>query len=64
MDGYAVLDEIRNDQDLKAIPVIALTAHAMKGDRERFLSYGFDEYLSKPVDLKELDDVLRRFLYG
>jgi two-component system cell cycle response regulator DivK len=49
MDGTQVLRWIREQDHLKGIPVIALTAHAMAGDRERFLSLGFDDYLTKPI---------------
>jgi CheY-like chemotaxis protein len=44
------------------IPVVAVTAHAMQGDRERFLAKGFDDYVSKPIDMDELDRVLERVL--
>ena len=49
MDGLEVLQHIRADARLQNIPVIALTAHAMAGDRERFLAAGFDGYLTKPI---------------
>ena len=49
MDGLEVLRHIRADERLREIPVIALTAHAMLGDRESFLAAGFDGYLTKPI---------------
>lgn len=49
MDGTEVLAWLRGREDLKAIPVIALTAHAMAGDREKFLSLGFNDYVTKPI---------------
>lgn len=63
MDGTEVLRRMRNDPRLSAIPVIALTAHAMAGDRERFLGQGFDDYLTKPiVDDTILLDAIERGL--
>jgi two-component system, cell cycle response regulator DivK len=49
MDGMQVLQQIRLDCRLRRLPVIALTAHAMSGDRERLLAAGFDDYVSKPI---------------
>ena len=49
MDGIQVLRWIREHLALKGIPVVALTAHAMEGDREKYLSEGFDDYLTKPI---------------
>lgn len=65
MDGGEVLEKIRATSNLSGLPVIALTAHAMVGDRERFLSSGFDGYISKPIlDPEELiqaiDGLLRK----
>ncbi len=49
MDGNEVLARIRADERIRRLPVIALTAHAMAGDRERYLAAGFDDYISKPI---------------
>ena len=63
MDGLEVLAKIRADEALKSLPVIALTAHAMRGDRERFLAAGFDDYVAKPiVDESVLKAALERFV--
>ena len=63
MDGNEILGRIRADDRLRLLPVIALTAHAMAGDREKFLSAGFDDYVTKPiVDELVLTDAIRRCL--
>ena len=49
MDGVEVLARIRGDERFKHLPVIALTAHAMAGDREKYLAAGFDNYVAKPI---------------
>ncbi len=54
MDGIEVVKHIKADGELQSTPVIALTASAMRGDRERFLSAGCDDYLSKPIQVLEL----------
>jgi signal transduction histidine kinase/ActR/RegA family two-component response regulator len=60
LDGYQALSEIRQSPDLAATPVVALTANAMAGERERGLALGFDDYLSKPVEPKLLWSALAR----
>lgn len=49
MDGNEILAQIRADATLRSLPVIALTAHAMAGDREKYLAGGFDDYVTKPI---------------
>jgi CheY-like chemotaxis protein len=49
MDGNEILARIRADERLRTLPVIALTAHAMAGDREKYLSQGFNDYITKPI---------------
>ena len=64
MDGFQALDAIRNRDALRNIPVIALTASAMQGDRKKILDHGFNGYVSKPIDGKFLLETLKEKLYG
>jgi CheY-like chemotaxis protein len=59
LDGVQALHRLRANERTARIPVLALTAQAMRGDRERFLAAGFDGYLSKPVDVRELLGTVR-----
>jgi two-component system, cell cycle response regulator DivK len=59
LDGMPALHRLRANARTATIPVLALTAQAMHGDRERFLAAGFDGYLSKPVDVRELIGTVR-----
>ena len=61
IDGLEALDRLKADERTAAVPVLALTAQAMEGDRERFLAAGFDGYLSKPVDVADFVATVRRF---
>ncbi|NPV66420.1 MAG: response regulator [Anaerolineae bacterium] len=62
MDGWTATSHIKADERLRHIPIIALTAHAMVGDREKALAAGCDDYISKPIDLRELQQKLAKYL--
>ena len=64
VDGVEALRRLRADERTAAIPVFAVTAQAMQGDRERFLAEGFDGYLSKPVNVRELLGTVREHFDG
>jgi CheY-like chemotaxis protein len=63
MDGYEATIEIRKDPRFQRLPIIALTAKAMKGDKERCLAVGMSDYVSKPVDISKLVSLMRVWLY-
>jgi two-component system cell cycle response regulator DivK len=62
IDGWECTRRIKADDKTRAIPIIALTAHAMRGDEERALAAGCDGYLSKPVSPKKVVEEVRRYL--
>lgn len=62
LDGYGVLQAVRQDASLAQLPVVALTASAMRGDRERILEAGFTDYLAKPAGPDLLRDTVARLL--
>ncbi len=64
MDGYEAMQEIRKDKMYKKLPIIALTAKAMKEDREKCIASGANDYLAKPVDTEKLLSLLRVWLYN
>ena len=64
IDGVEALGRLRGSDRTSPIPVLALTAQAMEGDRERFLAAGFDGYLSKPVDITDLVATVKRYCVG
>lgn len=59
MNGYEAMERIRQNEDLKHIPIIAVTAKAMKEDREKCISLGADDYMSKPIDLNILGNLIK-----
>jgi CheY-like chemotaxis protein len=62
MDGYQTMTEIRRDPQARALPILALTAKAMKGDRDKCLAAGASDYIAKPVNTDELLSLLRIWL--
>ena len=62
MDGTEAAHQLKSDPRTEHIPVVALTAFAMKGDREWFLAAGFDGYLEKPISVREFPDQVRSHL--
>lgn len=62
LDGYSILQQIRADANLRHIPVVAVTALATAGDREKILAAGFDDYLSKPFLVEALVQMVERFI--
>jgi CheY-like chemotaxis protein len=63
MDGYQTIQRIRQESDYRRLPIVALTAKAMKGDREKCLEAGASEYLAKPVNTEQLLSALRMWLH-
>jgi two-component system cell cycle response regulator DivK len=64
IDGVEALGRLRADERSASLPVLALTAQAMEGDRERFLAAGFDGYLSKPVNISDFVTTVKRYCEG
>ena len=62
VDGLSLVAEIRGRSQLESLPIVALTAHAMRGDRERFLAAGCDGYISKPIDVGKFAEQVRGYL--
>lgn len=62
MNGYEALEALRADDRTVAVPIVAMTSDAMLGDAERGLAAGFDEYVTKPIDVLSFFDLLDRYL--
>jgi CheY-like chemotaxis protein len=63
MDGYETMRAIREQSAFRQLPIIAVTAKAMKGDREKCIEAGASDYIAKPVDMDQLLSLLRVWLY-
>src|SRR5690606_3026715 len=64
MDGYETIKQIRKDSKMTKLPILAVTAKAMIGDREKCIRAGASDYISKPVDIDQLISLLRVWLYN
>jgi two-component system cell cycle response regulator DivK len=64
MTGYEVAGKLKSMEEFENIPIVALTAHAMKGDREKFITCGFEGYISKPINVREFPEQVRAYLRG
>ena len=62
MNGFVVIRELRNNPELRKIKAIAVTSFAMKGDREKALQAGFDEYVTKPIDTRKFPELVKQVL--
>lgn len=62
MDGLAVTKKLKENPETEAIPVVALTAHAMKGDEERILYHGCTGYISKPINTREFPKAVEKYI--
>ena len=64
LNGYEVAQRLKAMEEFQEIPIVAFTAHAMKGDREKVIVAGFEGYISKPVNIRELPDQIKYFIRG
>ena len=64
IDGSMAMQVLKADASTRHIPIVAMTALAMKGDKERLLAEGFDGYMSKPIAIKEIPKIVEQYLHG
>jgi len=62
MDGLSVVRQMKTDERTQRVPILALTAHAMRGDKDRFLDAGCDGYISKPIDVKTFLSSIEQYI--
>lgn len=62
MDGFAAAKILKNESKTKNIKIIGVTSYAMKGDKEKILEAGFDEYISKPIDTRKLPELIKKMI--
>jgi two-component system cell cycle response regulator DivK len=62
MDGYEVIRRLKSQKEYRDIPIVALTAHVMKGDKEKAMNAGCIGYIPKPIDIRELPEQIRYYL--
>lgn len=62
LDGYEVIQRLKTQEVFASTPIIALTAHAMKGDREKALAAGCQDYIAKPINIRELPKLIEALL--
>jgi len=62
MDGLSVVRQMKTDSRTQRVPILALTAHAMRGDKDRFLDAGCDGYISKPIDVKTFLSSIEQYI--
>ena len=64
LDGYEVTRRLKSQEEFRGTPIVALTAHAMKGDRAKALEAGCEGYISKPINIRELPDQVKSYIKG
>ncbi len=64
LTGYEVAKRLKSMEEFKDIPIVAFTAHAMKGDREKVILAGFEGYISKPINIREFPDQVNLYIRG
>jgi CheY-like chemotaxis protein len=62
MDGFTAIKILKNDPVTRDVRIIGVTSYAMKGDREKILASGFDSYFSKPINTRQLPELVKKFL--